>query len=73
MTSSNVQSNTTCLTNTFVDLGLHVSIHYGIIIRPSLKYTDPLHKIIKIRFGIPTFTLTFVYGVVVNIVRYQYQ
>jgi len=54
ITSSNVQSNTTCLTNIFIDLGLHVSIHYGIIIRPSLKYTDPLHKTIKTRFGIRT-------------------
>ena len=40
ITSSNVQSNTTCLTNIFIDLGLRVSIHYGIIIRPSLKYTS---------------------------------
>ena len=29
LTSGNVQSNTTCLTNIFIDLGLHVSIHYG--------------------------------------------
>jgi len=53
ITSSNVQSNTTCLTDISIDLGLHVLIHYGIIIRPSLKYTDTLHKTIKTRFGIP--------------------
>ena len=47
ITSNDVQSNTTFLTNIFIDLGLHVSIHYGIIIRPSLKYTDPLHKTIN--------------------------
>ena len=34
ITSSNVQSNVTCLTNIFIYLGLLVSIHYGIIIRP---------------------------------------
>jgi len=42
------------LTNIFIDLGLHVSIHYGIIIRPSLKHTDSLHKTIKTRIGIQT-------------------
>jgi len=43
ISSSNVQSNTTCLTNIFIDLGLHVSIHYGIIIRASLK----IHRSIR--------------------------
>ena len=54
VTSNDVQTNTTSITNIFIDLGLHVSIHYGIIIRPSLKYTDPLHKSIETRIGIPT-------------------
>jgi len=74
MTSSNVQSNTTCFTNIGIDLGLHVSIHYGIIIRPSLKYSDPYIKLLKHGLGSRPFTTTFVYGtrILVNIVRPVY-
>ena len=51
ITSNDVQTQLPLLMSLLI---FGFSIHKGIIIRPSLKYTDPLHKTIKTRFGIPT-------------------
>ena len=59
ITSSNVQSNINSLTNIFIELLQHVSIHYEIIISPSLKYTYPYHKLLKHVLKSQPFTVTF--------------